>query len=146
VSLTPSSSDAERAHMIVKSNRTKKRNRLLYTNNLALSFAKAELQAERTKPGFTWKELFAMHAKTREVSDEEFEELDALDRRWAAENAKSEEDNEAAESAEEQEGDAQEPGESPETSTPVVARRSRVRKPKRFDDFVRLDDDGGVGF
>jgi len=154
-SLDVVSSVAERVHVITKSNRTKKRNRLDYELNQALTFAKLELMHEghKAKKDFEWESLVKFHTNFMVVSDEEEKWAEILDARWLKEAS----DAAAAEKEESMQvpiadGTLQaevvlEPVEEKRLDLLVgaVSARGRQRRMRVFgDDFVRLDDDWGL--
>lgn len=150
--LDPSSCDAERLHLVMKLFRTKRRNRLLYSTNSQLCFAKVDLLQEENasadeskKTGLSWKKLVAWNKRAAAVSDEEEKWLDDLEKVW--EDARKADDNDDAEQEPESDDDDSEsaPEElaepQPLPQAQYVSRYGRKRIEKAYADMVNFDDD-----
>jgi len=149
VCLDPVSSDVERLHKITKANRTKTRSRLKYTVNQALSFGKLQLIHSNNPPkGLSWADLRGLHNRMMTVTDDEDQWAQLLHEKWANEARSIDvKEEEGVLSPEDDNGNVQSDeehvGSEPEVSH-VIAERGRRRRSRIFNDFVRLDNDGGL--
>jgi len=145
------SSDVERSHVITKANRTKKRNRLDYELNQALTFGKLELMhGSGLSKRMDWKDLVSFHEKFMAVSDEEHKWAEELAAKWAQEAAKDAAQQDTPTELADASASTEVTLELVEAE-PLDLRKSsvsahgRVRRRRYFgDDFARLDDDGGL--
>jgi hypothetical protein len=161
-SLDPVTSRAERMHKRFSASRTKTRSRLRRSVNQALAFLNDDFAREtsQTSLGLAWDHLLVKMESFENVSDAQEKKLEDLVAGWidAEDSELREEQSSPTEDLEEQlESSAaaddasteempmdSEPALSP-APPPALSSRGRKRKAKTFgDDFVRLDDDGGL--
>jgi hypothetical protein len=152
--LDPSSCSVERLHQMMKQFRTKRRARLLYRHEHGLCFAKTSMLEEEKAakpPSHTWKEIMTMFDKLQRVSSCEESWLGDLEAAWERANVDkvADEDEDATfevESAPTPIASLLPMAAGPagdvtvESSAPLRSSR-RVRAEKKFEDFVRFDDD-----